>query len=327
MEGAARLGKGAELLAEQRLIGRNKAGALMNDIAADARASADSPDDIPAAGWGQVLIRTYRESDRDHVSIIAAGVAFYAFLAFVPLLGSLVLIYGLVAEPSSVVQHVQAMTAMMPADAASIIGEQLLAVSQTASGKKGLGLLIALLLSIYGAMRGSSSIITALNVVYNVEETRGFVETTLLAVSLTLGAVLALLTAILGISLLSAIEHLLPFSSPALHAVLKTLFWIAAAAVISLLMALIYRYAPDRPRAKWQWLSPGAIAATLLWVAATLGFGFYVANFGSYNATYGSLGAVVVFLTWLYLSAYILLMGGELNAELEKQTTCPTAEA
>jgi membrane protein len=92
-------------------------------------------------------------------------------------------------------------------------------------------------------------------------------------------------------------------------------------------MALIYRYAPDRPKAKWQWLSPGAIVATLLWVAATVGFGFYVSNFGSYNATYGSLGAVVVFLTWLYLTAYILLMGGELNAELEKQTSCLTVEA
>jgi membrane protein len=299
----------------------------MNDIAADARAPADSPDDIPAAGWKQVLIRTYKESDRDHVSIIAAGVAFYAFLAFVPLLGALVLVYGLVAEPSSVVQHIRAMTAVMPADAAKIIGEQLLTVSQAAAGKKGLGLLIALLLSIYGAMRGSSAIITALNVVYNVDETRGFVRTTLVAVALTLGAVFALLTAILGISVLASIEHLLPSSAPALHAVLKILFWIAAAAVISLLIALIYRHAPDRPKAKWQWLSPGAIVATLLWVAATLGFGFYVANVGNYNATYGSLGAIVVFLTWLYLTAYILLMGGELNAELEKQTTCPTAEA
>lgn len=299
----------------------------MNDIAAGARAPADSPKDVSAAGWKQVLVRTYKESDRDHVSIISAGVAFYAFLAFVPLLGALVLVYGLVAEPSSVVQHVQAMTAVMPRDAASIIGEQLAAVSQTASGKKGLGLLFALLLSIYGAMRGASSIITALNVVYNVDETRGFIKTTLMAVGLTLGAVFALLTAILGISMLGYLEHLLPFSSPILHLVLKILFWIAAAAAISLLVALIYRYAPDRPKAKWRWLSPGAIVATLLWVAATLGFGFYVSNFGSYNATYGSLGAVIVFLTWLYLTAYILLMGGELNAELEKQTSCPTAEA
>jgi membrane protein len=108
--------------------------------------------------------------------------------------------------------------------------------------------------------------------------------------------------------------------------VLKIAFWIVAAAAISLLIALIYRYAPNRPTAKWQWISPGSILATLLWLIATVGFGFYVANFGSYNATYGSLGAVVVFLTWLYLTAYILLMGGEMNSELEKQTTQRTTE-
>jgi membrane protein len=273
-----------------------------------------------------VLKRTYGESSRDNVSIIAAGVAFYAFLAFVPLLGAIVLIYGLVAEPSSVVQHMQAMTSMMPADAAKIIGEQLMTVTQTASSKKGIGLLVALLLSIYGAMRGATSIVTALNVVYNVEETRGFIKTTLMSVALTLGAAVALVMALLGVSVLGFVEHLLPFSSPFVHTVLKILFWAVAAAAISLLVALIYRYAPNRPTAKWAWITPGSAVATLLWLAATIGFGFYVANFGSYNATYGSLGAVVVFLTWLYLSAYILLMGGELNSELEKQTAVQTVE-
>ena len=299
----------------------------MTDTAIDNRSSASSPADIPAPGWWAVLKRTYAESTRDNVSIIAAGVAFYAFLAFVPLLGSLVLIYGMVAEPASVVQHMQAMTAMMPADAAKIIGEQLMTVTTTAGTKKGLGLLVALLLSIYGAMRGATSIVTALNVVYNVPEDRGFVKTTLISVALTVGAVLALLLAILGVSLLGYVEHLLPFSSPIVHNALKIGFWIIAAAAISLLIALIYRYAPNRPTAKWEWISPGSILATLLWVGATVGFGFYVANFGSYNATYGSLGAVVVFLTWLYLTAYILLMGGELNSELEKQTTQRTTEA
>ncbi len=299
----------------------------MNDLAKAARAPADKPTDIPFEGWRQVLVRTYRESDRDNVSIIAAGVAFYAFLAFVPLLGSLVLIYGLVAEPSSVVSHMQALTAMMPADAAEMIGEQLMTVSTTASSKKGFGLLVALLLSLYGAMKGSGAILTALNIVYNVKDDRGFVKTTLISAGLTVGAVFALLLAVLGISLLGYVEHLLPFSSPAVHLVLKIVFWIVAAAAISVLIALIYRYAPNHPKPKWQWLTPGSITATLLWIGATLGFGLYVANFGDYNATYGSLGAVIVFLTWLYLTAYILLMGGELNAELEKQTTMPTDEA
>jgi membrane protein len=168
-------------------------------------------------------------------------------------------------------------------------------------------------------MRGATSIMTALNIAYNVEEDRGFIRTTLLAAGITVGAVVALVLGVTAISALGYLEHLLPFSSPLVHTLLKILTWILAAAAVSLLVAAIYRYAPNRPNVAWRWLTPGSILVTLLWVVATLGFGFYVANFGSYNATYGSLGAVVVFLTWLYLTAYILLMGGELNSELEKQ--------
>jgi membrane protein len=291
----------------------------MAQAAAEAPASgAGSPAQIPPAGWFQILKRTHAESTRDNVSLVAAGVAFYAFLAFVPLLGALVLSYGLVAEPASVVEHVRGLTAVMPADAAKLIGEQLLSISQTATTKKGFGLLLAILLSLYGAMRGASSIITALNIVYGVEENRGFVKTTVIAIAITVGAVVAMIVGMTAVSALGLVERLLPFSSPLIHSLLKILSWVAAAAVVSLVIALIYRYAPNRPNPKWAWLTPGSIAATLLWIAATLGFGFYVANFGSYNATYGSLGAVVVFLTWLYLTGYILLMGGELNSELEK---------
>ena len=298
----------------------------MNETANQPRRPAARPSQIPLSGWREVLARTWRESGRDYVNIIAAGVAFYAFLAFVPLLASMVLIYGMVAEPASVVEHMQALTDVVPQDAASIIGDQLMSITQTASSKKGFGLLIALLIAIYGAMRGSSSIITALNIVYDVEESRSFVNATLIAAGLTIGAIAALLLAMLGISLLGYVEELLPFSSPAVHLLLKIGFWIVAALAVSFIVALIYRYAPNHAVPKWRWLTPGSIAATVLWLLATLGFGFYVANFGSYNATYGSLGAVIVFLTWLYLTAYILLMGGELNAELEKQTACPTEE-
>jgi membrane protein len=206
----------------------------------------------------------------------------------------------------------------MPADAAKLIGEQLISISKTATSKQGFGLLLALLLSLYGAMRGATSIITALNIVYGVDEDRGFVKTTALAALITVGAVAALLLGMLAISVMGFIERLLPFSSPLIHTLLQILLWVVAAAGVSAVIALVYRYAPNRPKAKWAWLTPGSITATLLWIAATLGFGFYVTNFGSYNATYGSLGAVVVFLTWLYLTAYILLMGGELNSELEK---------
>lgn len=282
-------------------------------------AGASSPAEVPAPGWWAIAKRSWKESSRDNVNLIAAGVAFYAFLAFVPLLAAAVLTYGLVAEPASVVQHMGQLTSVMPQDAAGLIGEQLMSIVQTAGTQKGFGLLLAILLSLYGAMRGASSIITALNIVYDVEEDRSFIRTTLLAALITLGAMLALVLGVIAISALGLVERLLPFSSPFLHLLIKIMSWLLAGAAVSLLIAAIYRYAPNRPDVAWRWLTPGSIAATILWVVATLGFGFYVANFGSYNATYGSLGAVIVFLTWLYLSAYILLMGGELNSEVEKQ--------
>jgi membrane protein len=294
----------------------------MGATTTDGRAA--TPAEISGQGWKQVLVRTWKEASRDNLNLIAAGVAFYAFLAFVPLLGILVLTYGLVADPASVVKHFHALTRVMPPEVARIVGEQMQSMVETATGQKGFALLLALLIAVYGAMRGATSIITALNIVHGVTEDRGFLRTTALAILITLGAVVALLAGIIAISALAALDTLLPFSSPLVHGLLKTLFWLAAAAAVSFVIAAIYRYAPNRPKAQWRWLSPGSIAATLAWLAATLGFGFYVANFGNYNATYGSLGAVIVFLTWLYLSAYILLIGAELNAELEKQTLCDT---
>ncbi|HEY0625596.1 MAG TPA: YihY/virulence factor BrkB family protein [Allosphingosinicella sp.] len=284
-------------------------------------ADADRPSDIPAPGWKQIAVRAWKEASEDNISLIAAGVAFYAFLAFVPLLAALVLTYGLVAEPSSVVSHMQSLTQAMPADAAKIIGDQLQSVVQTAGSKKGFGLLLAIALALYGATKGATSIMTATNIAWDVEEKRGFVKRTLLAFAFTAGALIGLLLAIVGVSVLGFIDHLLPTSAPWVHTLLRILFWIPAAAAVSLGVALIYRYAPDRrPVPAWRWISPGSIIVTIVWLIATAGFGFYVANFGNYNATYGSLGAVIVFLTWLYLTAYILLMGAELNAEVERQT-------
>lgn len=289
-------------------------------------ADADKPSDIPAPGWKQIAKRAYKESGKDNVSLIAAGVAFYAFLAFVPLLATMVLTYGLVAEPSSVVSHVQALTAAMPADAATIIGDQLQSIVTEAGSKKGIGLLIAIALSLYGAMKGAAAIVTATNIVWDVEDTRSFVKRTALNLILTVGAVLGLLLAVVGISVLGFLDHLLPASAPIVHLLLKIGFWVLAAAAVSFGVAVIYRYAPNRPEPEWRWISPGSVIATLVWLIATAGFGFYVANFGNYNATYGSLGAVIVFLTWIYLTAYILLMGAELNAETERQTDEDTQE-
>lgn len=298
----------------------------MTDTAVNGRISAAGPAQLTAAAWWEVAKRTWKQAGDDNLNLIAAGVAFYAFLAFVPLLAALVLIYGLVAEPASVVQHVRQLTDMLPADAARLIGRQLMSMTASAGTAEGFGLLLAILLSLYGAMRGATSIVTALNIVYEVEEDRSFGRAALMAVAISLGSFAALFIAIVAIAALGWLENWLSVSSPVVATLLKLLSWLAAAAVVSLLIACLYRYAPNRPDTKWRWLTPGSLASTLLWVLATLGFGFYVANFGNYNATYGSLGAVIVFLTWLYLSAYILLIAAKLNAELEKQTTRRTTD-
>ncbi|HZF41884.1 MAG TPA: YihY/virulence factor BrkB family protein [Sphingomonadaceae bacterium] len=288
--------------------------------------SATTPMEIPFSGWRDILIRTWRESTKDNLSLIAAGVTFYAFLTIVPLLGAMVLVYGLVADPATVVANMQGLTSVMPADAAKLIGEQLMQVVQTAGSKKGLGLLAALGIALYGATKGMGAVVTAMNIVYGEEETRGFVKTTLLTLAMTLGAVVVGIVAILAISAMSAIERLLPTSAPFVHTVVTIALWVFAAALMSAAIAAVYRYAPARDKAQWSWLSAGSILATLLILGATLAFGFYVSNFGSYNATYGSLGAVIVLLTWLNLSAYILLFGAELNAELEHQTRADTTD-
>lgn len=291
----------------------------MTDCDTGSETAATKPSDFSASDWKQVLKRTWAEASDDNIGLIAAGVAFYAFLAFVPMLASVVLTYGLVADPAVVAGHVQSLFQTLPSEVAGLIGEQLRGMTEGEAAPKGFALLLALLLAIYGAMRGASAIITALNIANEVEESRSFVRATAVALLITLGAIVAVLIAAGAIAALAAVERLLPQSSPVLHTIVQLLFWIGAALAVSALLATVYRYAPNRPGARWRWLTPGSVGATLLWLAATLGFGFYVRNFGSYNATYGSLGAVVVFLTWLYLTAYIVVMGAELNSELEKQ--------
>lgn len=281
---------------------------------------ATSPWAIPAKGWKDVLLRTWREAGEDNISLIAAGVAFYGFLAMVPLLGALVLSYGLVASPETVVHNMQSLTSVMPADAAKLVGEQLLNVVKSSEGKKGLGLLLAFAVALYGAMNGAGSIIMALNIAYEEQEKRGFVRRYLLLLTMTIGAIVVAIIAVVAVAALGHLENLFPWAPDFLLVVGKALSYLLMAGAGAAGAATLYRYGPDRAHARWVWLTPGSVAVTVLWLIVTLAFGVYVANFGDYNATYGSLGAVVVLLTWIYLSAYILLLGAELNSELEQQT-------
>lgn len=273
---------------------------------------------LSLADWKLVAKRSWCEADDDNIGIIAAGVAFYSFLAFVPLLATLVLAYGLLADPLTVIHHVRRLTSVMPPDAAHLVGQQLMELVKTSNGKKGLGVLGALAMALFGTRNGAGSIITALNVAYEVKERRGFFMLNALSLAITATAVLAAIMAMVAIAALGHLQHLLP-AAPGLLLVLGKLATYALLGLVGTVSAAsLYRYGPARKGTRWVWITPGSLLATACWLLLTLGFGVYVAQVGRYNATYGSLSAVVVLLTWLYLSSYALLFGAEVNSEVAR---------
>jgi membrane protein len=287
---------------------------------------ASSPWHMPLPAWKDVLLRAWKEQSEDNISLAAAGVAFYGFLALVPLLGAIVLIYGIAADPQTVLSNVKSLTSVLPAEVAKLIGQQLMSVVQTSGGKKGLGLLIAIAVALWGARNAATSIMTALNIAYEERETRGTIRVNLLALAITGGGVIMAVLALLAITALGFLQRLLPHTPGALVVFGKVLSYVLLLLGAAAGAATLYRYAPCRAEAKWQWITPGSLFAAISWLILTLAFGFYVAHFGNYNKTYGSLATVVILVTWLYLSAYLFLLGAEVNSEFEKQTAKPTTE-
>jgi len=288
-------------------------------------ATANSPWSMPRGAWVQVIKRVWVMIGFHEVGLLAAGVAFFVFLAITPLIAATVMIYGLVGDVQAVSDQMQAIVRVVPADAARLIEEQLLQIVNTSSGVTGVALVIALFFAIYGGMRAASGMISALNVINEEHETRGTITLTLRAAALTMAAILIALTGILSGGIFAWLQtQTSVFLGSATALLFKVLTWAAAIALGTVGFALIMRYGPDRRPAKWRWLTPGSLLATVLWIAVSFGFSLYVAYISDYNATYGSLSAIVVFLMWLFLSAYGILLGALLNAEIERQTYCDT---
>jgi YihY family inner membrane protein len=285
-----------------------------------------SPWRLPLRDWLAVAKRTWAEANEDNIGLIAAGVAFYGFLALVPLIGATALVYGFIADPATVAANMAQLASFMPADVAKLIGEQLLGMVQTSDDKKGLGLAFALAVALFGARNGAGAVIVALNIAYDKPETRGFIALNLLAIGMTAGAVAVAIIAMVAIAALGHLESLFPTAPEFLVAGGKILAYFLLTLAGAAGAATLYRYGPSGSQARWVWITPGSIFAAAMGLALTFGFGLYVANFGSYNGTYGSLGTVVVTLTWLYLSSYILLAGAELNCEIENQASHKHAE-
>lgn len=280
-----------------------------------------SPLHMPRSAWWAIVKRVYVMNGFHNLSLLAAGVAFFTFLAFVPLIASVVLLYGLVGDPQTVGQSIDLLAGFAPQEVLTILRDQLLAIVTSSKTAQGFGLAVALFVSLYGAMRAATAMIAALNVIYEEHETRNIIRTTAVAGLITVGMVAVAVVGVAAISLFTYARNFLTLYLGGGAAILiQWATWVFAGALVSFTFAIFYRYAPDRRAAKWRWLSVGSILSTILWVAITLGFGFYVSDITDYNATYGSLAAVVIFLMWLFLSAYAVLIGAEVNAEMERQT-------
>ena len=277
--------------------------------------TAHAPWQIGGAGWWRILRRVQRGISNDNLNLAAGGIAYYGLLALVPALVAAVGLYGLVNDPQTVRSQLAAAAGYLPASAQPLLTQLTTAATQGL----GLGSLLSLLLALYGASRAANGLIMGLNMAYEEQETRGFIALTLRSLLFTFGGIVFLLV---GLSLVIGVPvWLASLNMPtAIAAPLQLLWWLVPAAMFTLALALAYGFGPARRRARWQWLSTGSVLGTLIWLAGSAGFFVYVNNFSNYNATYGSLGAVVILLIWFYLSAFAVLLGAKLNAEMEHQT-------
>lgn len=275
---------------------------------------------MPWAGWKQILSRTWQRTWDDNVGLVASGVAFYGFFALVSLIAIIVLTYGLFAEPKTVVSNIQTLAALLPRDIAVVVGDQLLNAVRTSEETKGTGLIVAFAAALYGGTNGAAALITALNIAYEEKEKRSLLRFYLLATLLTFAAVAVTVAAIAAVGLIAALNRQFPDFSPEAIAAGRIAGYVLLIAIAAALIAGLYRFAPSREQARWIWITPGSLFSATVWMLLTVLFGFYVSNLTDYSATYGSLGALAALQTWLYLSAYVIVFGAELNSEIEHQT-------
>ncbi|MGJ5152621.1 MULTISPECIES: YihY/virulence factor BrkB family protein [unclassified Bradyrhizobium] len=280
---------------------------------------ARAPAEIPARGWKDVLFRVYENVTEHRIVALAAGMTFYTLLAIFPALAALVAIYGLFSDPAKITGHLEQLQGVMPGGAIDIARDQLTRVS--ANGRQALGItfLVSLAISLWSANAAMKSLFDTLNIVYREPERRGFIKLNAISLLFTGGAILFALLAIGAVVVLPVLLNYLGMSGAG-DLVLRIGRWPAIFICVALGLALIYRYGPDREEPRWRWISWGSALAAALWLAGSALFSWYAANFGSFNATYGSLGAAIGFMTWIWISAIVILIGAELDAELEHQT-------
>lgn len=278
--------------------------------------SPPSPWRLGMSGWFSVAKRTISETGKDRVTAVAGGVTFFGLLALFPAITALVSIYGLFADPITIAEHISVLQRFFPTGALEIIQGQIEAIASTPGSALSVAGIIGLLAALYSANGGMKSLISALNVAWVETEGRGFIRLNLLALGFTLGGIVLIIALIGAITIVPILLNLLPITDQ-MATWIGAIRWPIMLVVLLLAMAALYRWGPCKKDAKWHWVSPGALLATVGLIAASALFSFYAANFANYNETYGSLGAVVGLMMWLWIAAIVVLVGAELNAAIE----------
>ncbi len=278
---------------------------------------AAAPTDIPWSGWKDILWRTYTKINDNRLLSVAAGVVFYSLLALFPAIAVFVALYGLFANPSTIDAQVSALSGVLPSGGLDLLHEELGRLTAHKSAN-GVGFLVGLLAAFWSASSGVKAIIDALNVAYDEKEKRSLIRLNLVALGYALAGMVALTVMVGAVVVVPIVLGSLGFGSFA-GRLLEILRWPALLVLVVVGLGVIYRYLPCRRQPRWQWLSVGSVFAGVAWLVSSLAFSWYVASFGTYNATYGSLGAAVGMMMWMWISMVLILVGAQLNAEIERQ--------
>jgi membrane protein len=281
---------------------------------------------MPARGWKDIVLRIYNDIGEHRIIAIAAGVTFYSILALFPAIAALVSLYGLFADPAVIAKDVNQLGGVLPGGALSVIGDEINRVASQGNGKLGLTFVIGLGIALWSANSGIKALFDALNIVYNEPERRGFVKLNLQSLVFTAAAICFVLLALGAMVVLPIVMQYLGFASVT-DLIIKLLRWPAMLLAVTFGLTLLYRFGPSRAEPRWRWISWGSVLAAVTWLIASGLFTWYAANFGSYNKTYGSLGAIVGFMVWMWISVIVVLLGAEVNAEMEHQTARDTTAA
>jgi membrane protein len=281
--------------------------------------TAEHPVDIPRRGWWDIAVRVKKEMAEDNVDIIASGLALYALLAVFPALAAAVSIYGLFASPADIAAHLQQVGAMLPEEATRILQQQLNQLAQHPQATLSFGIIAGISLALWSARKGMVALMKVTNIAYDEDENRGFFRQLFVSLAFTIGAVIGFVAVLLLGVAVPLVVSFLPLG-PMAEVVLLSVRWLLLFAVAVLGLAVVYRYAPDRHPAQWRWITPGSLVAAVLWLVGSALFALYVRRWSSYGETYGALGGVVILLMWFYLSGYMVILGAEINAEMERQT-------